>query len=251
MAKIAVISDIHGNLTALEAVKKDIRKRRITRIISLGDIIGRGPQPAECVDLIREICEVSLLGNWEHKINLPADNEAVRWQQERLGAERLQYLEELPFSFDLQMSGKWLRFLHASPQSVYHRVNRSASKKEKRQMFEHTEKTWLSLKPYADKNIDAVGYGDIHVPYVQMLKNKDKQGLLLFNTGSVGAPYDGIAQASYVILEGKPDSSLPSAFSVAMVRVPYDVEKLIQIAEQMNLPNLERFCLEMRSGLEQ
>jgi protein phosphatase len=251
LAKIAVISDIHGNLPALEAVYKDIRKRGIKRTICLGDLVGKGPQPAETVDLVREMCEVTLQGNWDHKINQPTDNQAVRWQQERLDADKLRYLNDLPFSFDLQLSGKWLRFMHASAQSVYHRVSRSASKKEKRAMFESTEMTGLPAESYAGRSLDVVGYGDIHVPYVQMLKNKAKAGLLLFNTGSVGAPYDGIPQASYAILEGKPDSAVQAAFSIALIRVPYDVEKAIRIAGQVQLPDCERFCSEMRSGLEE
>jgi protein phosphatase len=251
MAKIALISDIHGNLPALEAVCSDIRRRGIKRILCLGDLVGKGPQPAETVDLIREVCEVTLQGNWDHKINQPQEKESVIWHQERLGPDRLQYLNELPFSYDLQLSGKWIRLLHASAQGIYHRVNRNASKKEKRGMFEHTELTGFPNEEQASRHPDVVGYGDIHVPYIQMLKSKEKKGLYLFNIGSVGAPYDGIPQASYAILEGKPDVAAEAPFSIALIRVPYDIERAIRSAEQANLPDLERYCYEVRSGLEQ
>jgi protein phosphatase len=250
MAKVAVISDIHGNLHALEAVCKDIRRRGIKRIICLGDLVGKGPQPAEAVDLVRDVCEVVLQGNWDHKVTQQQEKESVIWQRERLGPDRLQYLSELQFSYDLLMSGKTIRLLHASSQDIYHRVNRNASKKEKRSMFEHTEKTGFPEDDQIARNPDVVGYGDIHVPYVQMLKNKDKKGLYLFNTGSVGAPYDGIPQASYAILEGKPDSAAESTFSIALIRVPYDVERSVQAAEQLEMPEFERFRNEARSGLE-
>ncbi|MGF9711817.1 metallophosphoesterase [Paenibacillus sp. JMULE4] len=248
MDKIAVISDIHGNLEALEAVVRDIRCREIRRIICLGDLVGKGPQPCEVVDRIRELCEVTVLGNWEHGINQPQDKESGLWQQERLGAERLRYLRELPFFVDLRMSGRRIRLLHASAKSVYHRVPQKADKKEKLAMFENTEHTGGFLG--TEHTPDVIGYGDIHIPFMQTLKSKQSKGLLLFNTGSVGAPYDGLAQASYVILEGVANLMEEAPFSVQSVRVPYDIEKAVAIAEQVGLPELERFRYEQTTGLE-
>ena len=63
--RIALISDVHGNLTALEAVLADIDARGITRIFNLGDYVGKGPRGREVVDLCRERCEVNILGNWD------------------------------------------------------------------------------------------------------------------------------------------------------------------------------------------
>lgn len=252
MERIAVISDIHGNATALEAVIKDIRRRRIKRIICLGDLAGKGPQPAEAVDRIREVCESVVQGNWDLGINLPQDKEGGIWQQEKLGAERLEYLNTLPFSIDLSLSGKWIRLFHASPQSVNTRVNRKASKKEKLAMFQHTEMTARPDFAGSDERLpDIVVYGDIHVPYMQMIKSKEKKGLLLYNVGSVGAPYDGIPQASYGILEGTPDAAGDEPYSIQLVRVPYDVDKAIAAAEQENMPGLERLRYELTTGLEQ
>lgn len=248
MDKIAVISDIHGNLQALEAVVQDIRRRRIRRIICLGDLVGKGPQPCETVDQIRQLCEVTVQGNWDHGINLPQDKKSGLWQQERLGEERLSYLRELPFSVDLQMSGRRIRLLHASAQSVYHRVLRKADKKEKLAMFENTKHTGRFLG--TELTPDVIGYGDIHVPFLQTLKSKQTKGLLLFNTGSVGAPYDGLPQASYTILEGMADHMEEAPFSVQLVRVPYDIEKAVAVAEQVGLPELERYRYEQRTGLE-
>ena len=65
LERIALISDVHGNLTALEAVLEDIDARGITRIFNLGDYVGKGPRGREVVDLCRERCEVNLLGNWD------------------------------------------------------------------------------------------------------------------------------------------------------------------------------------------
>lgn len=85
MVKIAIIADIHGNLPALEAVAADIRRHRIKRVICLGDLVGKGPQPAEAVDRIRELCELTVQGNWDLGINEPQDKEAGLWQRRPIG----------------------------------------------------------------------------------------------------------------------------------------------------------------------
>jgi protein phosphatase len=249
MVKIAIIADIHGNLPALEAVAADIRRHRIKRVICLGDLVGKGPQPAETVDRIRELCELTVQGNWDLGINEPQDKEAGLWQQDRLGKERLEYLRTLPFCADLWLSGKRVRLFHASAKSVYHRVLKKADKAERLALFDNTEATG-SFAGEDGVTPDVVGYADIHVSFHRTFKSKDKQGLMLFNTGSVGAPYDGIAQASYVILEGLCDCREPGPFTVSMVRVPYDVSKAIAIAEQVGLPNLERFRYEQQTAME-
>ncbi|UUZ93844.1 metallophosphatase family protein [Paenibacillus sp. P25] len=248
MDTIAVISDIHSNLPALEAVLKDIRNRGIHRIVCLGDLVGKGPQPAETVDRIREACQVTVQGNWDEGINHPQEQEAGRWQQERIGPERLRFLLEPPFCHNLRMSGRSIRLMHASPESVYTRVPFKADKKAKLAMFNNTPST--GAFPGGGEP-DVAGYGDIHVSFLQTIKSKQRSGLLLFNTGSVGLPYDGIPQASYTILEGILDSVETAPFSVHTVRVPYDNEAVVRIAEKVGSPNLERFAYEVRSGLEQ
>ncbi|CAG7650600.1 metallophosphoesterase family protein [Paenibacillus allorhizosphaerae] len=250
MDNIAIISDIHGNIPALEAVASDIRNRGIRRIICLGDLVGKGPQPAEAVERIRELCEMTVLGNWDLGIGRPQVLEAGKWQLQQLSASRLNYLAQLPFCAELTMSGRRIRLVHASAKSVYHRVHREANKEEQLAMFANTELTG-DFDGISGLAPDVVGYGDIHVPFVHTLESKERQGLMLFNTGSVGAPYDGLAQASYAILEGIANETRPAPFSVRLVRVPYDVERVIAIAERAGMPQLDRFCYEMRAGLEQ
>ena len=82
MEKIAIISDIHGNLPALEAVLHDIKRRGITRIFCLGDLVGKGPSSAEVVDLIKQTCEAVVQGNWDIGITLPQELPAGLWQQQ-------------------------------------------------------------------------------------------------------------------------------------------------------------------------
>ncbi|MFC5451755.1 metallophosphoesterase family protein [Paenibacillus aestuarii] len=255
MEKIAIISDIHGNMPALEAVLQDIRRRDISRIICLGDLVGKGPGSAEAVDCIRGVCETVVQGNWDLGITYAQDQPAGLWHQRQLGEERLAYLAQLPFSVDVRMSGKLLRLFHASAQSVFHRVKRKASKEERQAMFQHTEMTGT---PEDGKFPDIVGYGDIHVPYLLSLKplhdkldvhqDQAKEGLLLFNVGSVGTPYDGIPQACYGIVEGEQESSGPAGFSIQFVRVPYDIGLSIQLAYDVEMPESRRYELELRTA---
>lgn len=254
MEKIAIISDIHGNLPALEAVLHDIERRGITRIFCLGDLVGKGPSSADVVDLIKQTCEAVVQGNWDIGITLPQELPAGLWQQQALGDERLAYLKQLPFSINVTLSGKHIRLFHASAQSVFHRLKREASKKERLAMFENTEMTGFQ----ADGNEpDIVGYGDIHIPYMLTLNNPSEKGasvggrsgLLLFNVGSVGVPYDGITQACYCVVEGEADSVIQAGFALQFVRVPYDIKRAVQMAYDVQMPDSRRYELEITTGL--
>ncbi|WP_028552293.1 metallophosphoesterase family protein [Paenibacillus sp. UNC451MF] len=239
MQKIAVISDIHGNIPALDAVLADIRQRGVTTIYCLGDLVGTGPHPAEAVDRIKELCPVVVMGNWDQLMSKPSQDEVLLWHQRRLGDQRLQWLKELPFSHDFIMSGRRIRLFHASPVSVFTRIQPWDSLESRLTMFHNTEMTGT---PNGDELPDVVGYGDIHNAYSQNLK-----GRTLFNTGSVGNPLD-MPQASYAILEGQLDSSVPAAFAIQLVRVPYDIELAVRLAEQENTPLLEPYVRELRTG---
>lgn len=87
MDSVAIISDIHGNMTALEAVLENINQRGIQRIFCLGDLVGKGPDSAKAVDRIRDACEVVVLGNWDEGIQKVTDNEVMKWHQNQLGSE--------------------------------------------------------------------------------------------------------------------------------------------------------------------
>lgn len=242
MHRIALISDIHGNIPALEAVLRDIDRRGIFHIICLGDLVGKGPNPIEAVDIIRTRCESVIRGNWDELVGgRKTQNIHFTWHEERLEEERLQYLAGLPFSVDLEMSGKRIRLLHASPQSVYHRVKPWDEKEKRLAMFANTEETGPFLS--TDKQPEVVGYGDIHNVYVQHLEQK-----MLFNVGSVGNALD-MTQASYAIMEGTYGSSMYESFSVQFVRVPYDIELAVQQARDADVPDLDLYIRELRTGI--
>ena len=103
MDRIAIISDIHGNLPALQAVLNDIRLRGIERIFCLGDLVGKGPHSDVVVDIVREQCEQVICGNWDEFIREKSKVEAIVWHQQILGSNRLAYLETLPFCIEFMM----------------------------------------------------------------------------------------------------------------------------------------------------
>lgn len=239
--RIALISDVHGNLTALEAVLADIDARGIARIFNLGDYVGKGPRGREVVDLCRRRCEVNILGNWDDFLPDPAreyDNPALKWWLGQLDRDQEGWLRALPFCHDFAISGRRVRLFHASATSVHRRVRFDHDEAEFLGMFANTEATGDGPLP------DVVGYGDTHDAFYEV----DRERRTLFNTGSVGNSM-GDPTPVYVVLEGVLDSAEPAPFSIQFVRVPYDVEAELAFAREVGMPDLDAYELELREGI--
>jgi protein phosphatase len=234
--RIAVISDLHGNLPALEATLNDIRQRDITRIFCLGDLIGKGPDSAKAVDICRDVCEATVRGNWDEWISRASESPIALWHQERLAAARLEYLATLPNTIELTMSGRRIRLFHASHQGIFHRVRMYDGREAHLEMFTNTEFTGDAFTP------DIVGYGDVHTTFLKSFQHRT-----LFNVGSVGNPLD-LPLASYAILEGVTGSARAAPFSVNLIRVPYDIERAIHDARAAQMPDLEAYIDELRTA---
>ncbi|MFC7405591.1 metallophosphoesterase family protein [Georgenia alba] len=242
--RIALISDVHGNLTALEAVLEDIAARGVDRIMNLGDYVGKGPRGSAVVDRCREVCEVNVRGNWDdflpgYDVDNPMspDNPALLWWRDELRPDQRDWLRTRPLSHDLLMSGRRIRLFHASASSVHTRVWFHHTAEEFAGMFATTELTGPGPEP------TMVGYGDIHDAYVET-----NRGRTLFNVGSVGNPLDEPVPC-YVILEGVLDAPDPALFGLQHVRVPYDVEAEIAVAAEAGMPELEPWTRELRTGV--
>jgi protein phosphatase len=236
LERIALISDIHGNLPAFEATLADIDRRRITRIICLGDLAGKGPHGDVVVDRCRSHCEGVVRGNWDDGLATQAPTDpTLRWHQERLGAGRLAYFRTLPNTIDVVLSGQHVRLLHASPQGVWTRVFQEDPDEKLQAMFANTDFTGYENTP------DIVAYGDIHEAFVRTFERKT-----LLNVGSVGNPLDQ-PLASYAVLEGcSGEAAAPVA--ITLVRLPYDIERAIWEADQEGMPDLEPYALELRTA---
>ncbi len=239
MDKIAVISDVHGNMSALETVIEDIRGRGIDLIYNLGDLIGKGARSDLTVDLCRELCQVIVRGNWDDAIH-EGDFVGSQWYRAQLGADRLAYLRALPNIYDFWLSGKRVRLFHASQESLYTRIYPTDSLDTHKAMFANTAFTGLDAP-----QPEIVGYGDIHTPYLLPLYPHKK---LLFNTGSVGNPLD-VPLISYVILSGTLDSQAAGAFSLDFIRLPYDIEREVEDARRVNVPEFEAYAVELRTAV--
>ncbi len=241
MERIALISDVHGNLTALEAVLADIDRRGIERIFNLGDYVGKGPRGREVVDICRDRCEVNILGNWDDflpDLDRDLDNPAMKWWLDELGPGQGEWLRSLPFSYDFWLSGRRVRLFHASEETVHRRVRYVRTQAEFESLFTNTPATGAGPPP------DLIGYGDTHDPHYEC----QLEGRTSFNTGSVGDCM-GDPTPLYCILEGEYGSEQPAPWSIAYVRVPYDVEAELAVARELGVPEYDGYELELRHGI--
>ena len=252
MERVAIISDVHGNVSALNSVIEDIEKRGISKIYCLGDSVIKCANPDKVVDIIREKCEVILKGNCDDVVCRPGVEYGKFWSRDILGEERANFLYNCPVSYEFYMSGHLIRLFHASPFSLDDMFNPIYDNSDSEfyahirnpmDMFKNTE---FIGKTENDPIPDIVGYGHIHTPNLFRFGNKT-----IFNTGSVGIPVEMVNEdendvtnrfstmASYAILEGELNSVELGPFSITLVRVPYDISSEVKALEDSNMPNKE------------
>jgi len=239
--QIAILSDVHANIPALESVLADIDRRGIDLIFNLGDLVGKGGNSDCAIDISREVCAATVRGNWDEGAVRPDDQSVwgdfIRAQ---IGAERLAWLRSLPATIDFWLSGMPVRLYHASAQGNHHRVYTRDPYEEHLAMFENTDFTGRDHPAPL-----VVGYGDIHDAFMLTLFPQHRT---LFNAGSVGNPLD-IPLATYAILSGVYEGRRRAGFSVQFVRLEYDVERSIQDAVDAGSPQVEELAVELRTGL--
>ena len=227
---IAIISDLHSNQEALEAVLEDIRSRNVERVYCLGDVVGYGPNPGECLDLIKQ-CNVTIMGNHDEAVlfgakdfNLRAEM-AVEWTRKSL--------EDNPTgSPEVQQRWEFLKQLaeiHEEDSITY--VHGSPRKPLREYVFPRDVHDRRKISDIFSRIKSICFVGHTHVPgiFTEDMRYAHPSELYniymldsrktLFNVGSVGQPRDGNNQACYVTFDGD---------SVVFRRVPYDMEKTIQ-----------------------
>lgn len=256
MDKIAIISDIHGNLEALKVVLKDIKERNIEKIFCLGDIVAKGTHQEECVNLVRENCDVILKGNCDAYFTSEVERETkpeielkrIDWIDSKLSNESKKYLRNLPYSFEFYLSGRLVRLFHATPEKINGFIGNIDTIGRLYSLFLPSENT------LSNEKADIIVYGHIHTPFIQRIYNRT-----IINSGSVGNAIDvfrnidkdadvkNTTLANYVILSGKYDSKdINEEISFELVNVPYDIEKELDA----NTDNIEidSYKEELRSG---
>jgi len=230
LSRIAIISDIHGNLTALKSVLKDIEKRGVDRIFCLGDLVGKGPRGSECIKLVKKHCDKVIRGNWDVFIRDETDNEIIKWSQSRLTDEDFNYLATLPFHIEFELNGKLIRCFHASPRSVFERIAPEYHTLEKcLSLFQNSEET---ESQHSKRTPDIVFYGDIHITLLRSYEIG-----ILCNVGSVGLD---LIDATYVIVDGSYGTN-----SINFVRVPYDREAELRAARELGMVGYEQYYKEI------
>lgn len=255
--KIAIISDIHANLQALQATLKDIEKRKVDKIICLGDTISKGIHQKECLELVKNKCDIVIRGNCDRHFsskheNIDAMSEIERnriiWNQKVLSEKDREYLYNLPFCHEFYMSGSLVRLFHATPEVDNKAIVSEDTIEDKLKMFYPSEKT-------ISQNIaDVVIYGHIHHPYMDKLYNKT-----IINVGSVGNSFDVIRNAekdsnvlettksNYLIIEGEYGSKeYTSEIAFQFIRVPYNIDK--ELEDEDNNIEKENYRFELKEG---
>ncbi|MBO5476668.1 MAG: metallophosphoesterase family protein [Clostridia bacterium] len=250
MEKIAIISDVHGNITALNTVLKDIEDRGIKRIFCLGDMLIKCSAPSECVDKILNTCEVVVKGNCEERtVETPRIEEHL-WNQRKLSDKQKEKIKDLPLSYDFKMSGYNIRIMHASPNSIHQKAYfwdfDSEFSNRMNTMFENTE----YLNNLDSEVPDIVIFGHIHKPFLIRLKNK-----MLINPGAVSNTSDLVTingkdytYGSYLILEGEFGSEKISEISYKIVKFIYDHKKEAEQILKTDMPNKENAYREIYTG---
>jgi putative phosphoesterase len=243
--RIAVFADIHGNLQALEAVLDDMDHTApaCDVIFVAGDVLSLGPQPEECINLLKRRLAVSfVMGNNDRYVDkrlfeksttfhtdifasIPdglLDN--LRWTRERLSKGNLSFLHAWPMSVEIDLGGKRLCLAHGTPQSDEETVTK---------LFDNA--AFLSRC----ERYDCCIFGHTHVPCVQKVRNT-----LFVNPGSVGDPLDGDPRASYAVID-----IAGGALDARTRRVAYDSNRTFEKMRELSVPWSEKIIEVMKIAL--
>ncbi|MBC6490407.1 metallophosphoesterase family protein [Flavihumibacter stibioxidans] len=246
--KIALFSDIHANLPALEAFFADLETRKPDAVYCLGDLVGYNIWPNEVINEIRKRGIPTIAGNYDQGIGLMSDECGCAYKTEPekdmgkisisytnhlVKPEERKYLRTLPshirVEYQLNNDKLILLLVHGSPRKI------------NEYLFEdRDEKSLLRIMEQADADI--MCFGHTHKPYHRTLNSGvDRQNHFrhAINIGSVGKPKDGNPQGGYVMITIHDNSSITDkdSIDVEFIRFAYDVEKAAKAVEESPLPN--------------
>jgi len=245
--KIAILSDIHGNLSALDAVLADLDARGgADQVVILGDIVAMGPQPREVIQRLRGLGCVVVQGNTDAwfapgKPPEPFPEEAkdkrekrilrlYHWLKDELTPEDHEFLHALPFSYEVMAGPERLWFVHGSPRRNNEAVWPTTPDEELHQM----------LKPARKAGATVVACGHTHQAMVRVL-----EGITVVNPGVVGAQGHGDVRAAYGVIAGNDEG-----LRIELRRIAYDPSLTIAAAEARDFPMPKRYARKLREGVE-
>jgi diadenosine tetraphosphatase ApaH/serine/threonine PP2A family protein phosphatase len=222
--RIAIISDIHSNIEALTQAFSVIDQRGVDAIYCLGDIVGYGANPNECLDLVRERASLCVLGNHDLASIDPVNAEyfsrpgrvAIEWTHTVLTAENVKFVSSLPYT----ASADTCTLVHASPLDP--------------EQWQYVLSLQIAKAQFPEFKTQLCFIGHTHVPAVcgedlrTFTLKKEKR--FLVNVGSVGQPRDGNPQLSFGLLDTE-------AWKYENVRASYDIDKAAQAIRSQGLPS--------------
>ncbi len=225
---IAFISDVHGNMPALEAAVADATAHGVARIICAGDITGYGPFPEDVCRFLRNRRIPTIIGNYDQKVidmvkqgksaaegMKPKKKKILQWTVENISRETVRYLSGLPDRLNLKLAeGQRLLVVHGSPLSIDDAIYPSITRRG------------LEAK-LGDARPDILVCGHTHIPFVKHIHR-----VLVVNCSSTGHPIDGDPRLSYALVNAKP-GALPRG---RIVRLEYDRDRTIEALGKTSMP---------------
>lgn len=256
--KIALFSDIHANLPALEAFFKDVDERKPDAIYCLGDFVGYNIWPNEVINEIRKRRIPAIAGNYDFGIGRTSNDcgcayktemekangsVSISYTNQIVNEDERTYLRTLPahIKVEFQLNNDKLNLLlvHGSPRKI------------NEYLFEDREEKSM-LRIMADADADIMCFGHTHKPYHRIL-SAEAEGNPHYrhaiNIGSVGKPKDGDPRGGYVMLHINDHSSIhdKNSIQVEFIRFEYDVEKAAKAVEDSPLP--DAYAESLRTGI--
>jgi len=233
--RIAIFSDVHGNIRGLDACLEDLRGQgNADVIVGAGDYCMDGPRSCEVLERLQEIGAVCLRGNTDRYLSdvemfaaHAEDDEglALGWQREHLGDAWIRWLAELPFALHFGEGADGLLVVHANPKTDDEHIWPDASDE--------------FLQRITSRVVErTIAFGHLHLPYARVWRDK-----LFVNVASAGLPKDGDPRAGYAILTQR-----PGGWEVKHRRVAFDVEKVVRDIEKSGMPGFEKRVRVLRRG---
>jgi len=224
--RLAILSDIHANLPAFNAVLAHIRAQRFDGVYCLGDLVGYAPFPNEVTERVQLEQIPTVMGNYDDGVGFDRDDcgcayreadekkrgdESLAWTKAHVTAKNKAFLRTLPSEIRLEADGRRVLLVHGSPR----RINEYLFEDRPIASFQRLA---------ASSNADIIAYGHTHKPYTKLVDD-----VLFVNVGSVGKPKDGDWRACYAILD-------TGTSEVEFVRLEYDLSRVTTAIRQSELP---------------
>lgn len=229
--RIAVLSDIHGNLTGLDACLADLGAQGgADAIVAAGDLCLDGPKPKKVLQRLEEVGAQAIRGNTDRYLSDPGnetfetiEHQQIEWTRQDLGEKWLQWLAALPFAIRIGEDDNQLLVVHANPANDHEHI------------WPDADDTLLE-RLVGEERATAIAFGHLHLPYVRMWRGK-----MLVNVASCGLPKDGDARAGYAIFTER-----NGGWEVKHRRVDFDVKKVATQLADSGIPGKEELIATLR-----